>query len=170
MSAPPQSVLLELVSSNDEQREIFSYVDYFRKANPLLLWAMNVEDRIYQNSYKPLVEKGFITVEEGALFRAAASNPKRINAHINWYRANLPPFDTFTDMDFWPKRKARVAAPTLFIWGQDDHLITEDTIAELSSVTENLKLLELEHVGHRPQFERSEDVINAVRGHVAQSH
>lgn len=169
MSAPPQSVLLELVSTNEEQRQIFSYVDYFRKANPLLLWAMNVEDRIYQNSFKPLVDSGFMTVEEGSFFRAAASNPKRVNAHINWYRANLPPFDELSDKDFWPQRKARVTAPTLFIWGQDDHLITQDTITELSAVTEKLVLLELEGVGHRPQFERADDVIKAIREHVAQN-
>lgn len=169
MSAPPQSVLLELVTTNEEQRQIFSYIDYFRKANPLLLWGMNVEDRIYQTSYKPLVEKGFITAEEGVFFKAAASNPKRVNAHINWYRANLPPFDEISDIDFWPKRKARVTAPTLFIWGQDDHLITQDTIAELRSVTDKLELLELPGVGHRPQFERSDDVIKAIKEHVGQS-
>lgn len=163
MSAPPQSVLLELVTTNDEQKEIFAYVDYFRKANPLLLWAMNTEQRIWESSYKPLAEKGLISEQEGMLFRGAASNPKRIDAHINWYRANLPRFDEVTDQDFWPKRKAKVSAPTLFIWGGYDHLITPDTIAELESITDNLSLLELEGVGHRPQFEEPDKVIEAIK-------
>lgn len=163
MSAPPQSVLLELITTNEEQKDLFSYVNYFRKANPLLLWALNTEERIYDGSFKPLVDKGLLTAEEGLLFRQAASDPKRVNAHINWYRANLPFFDEITDQDFWPKRKARVNAPTLFIWGNDDPLITSDTVAEMASITDNLTLLELEDVGHRPQFEKPEAVISAIK-------
>lgn len=162
MSAPPQSVLLELVTTNTEQRDIFSYVDYFRRANPLLLLGLNVEKRIWEGSFKPLVDKGYLSAEEGALFRAEASNPKRVDAHINWYRANLPPFDDITDADFWPSRKAKVQAPTLFIWGSDDQLITRDTIAEIQSITDSLALLELDGVGHRPQFERSDAVSKAI--------
>lgn len=163
MSAPPQSVLLELVTTNEKQREIFSYVDYFSMANPLLLWVMNVEGRIWEGSYRPLLDEGLISDEEGVLFRNASSDPKRVNAHINWYRANLPPFDEVTDKDFWPSRKARVEAPTLFLWGKDDFLITPDTIAEITSITDNLTLLELDNVGHRPQFEKPDEVNATIR-------
>ncbi|GAB5379616.1 MAG: alpha/beta fold hydrolase [Aliiglaciecola sp.] len=163
MSAPPQSVLLELITTNEKQKELFSYVNYFRMANPLLLRISNVEKRIWKGSYEPLFDQGLISQEEGTLFRKAASNPKRVDAHINWYRANLPKFDEITDEDFWPSRKARVQAPTLFIWGKDDFLITPDTIAEIASVTDNLTLLELDGVGHRPQFEKPDEVNAAIK-------
>lgn len=169
MSAPPQSVLLELITTNEKQKELFSYVNYFRMANPLLLRISNVEKRIWKGSYEPLFDQGLISQEEGTLFRKAASNPKRVDAHINWYRANLPKFDEITDEDFWPSRKARVQAPTLFIWGKDDFLITPDTIAEIASITDNLTLLELEDVGHRPQFEKPEEVNAAIK-HLISDH
>lgn len=166
MSAPPQSVMLELVETNSAQRDIFSYVDYFKRAHPLLLAALDVEQQIYDGSFAPLVEAGQMTTEEGQLFRQEASNPKKVQAHINWYKANLPDFDNITDDAFWPKRKARVEAPLLFIWGTDDIVVTADTVAELRSVSSEFTELKLEGVGHRPQFERADEVIDALYAHI----
>jgi pimeloyl-ACP methyl ester carboxylesterase len=61
-----------------------------------------------------------------------------------------------------------VKAPFLFIWGGDDFLITADTIAELTSVTDDITLLEIEGVGHRPQFEEDKIVIKAIEQHLSE--
>lgn len=167
MSAPPQSVLLELLTNSDKQRQTFSYVDYFKQANPLLLMAMNAEQRLWQSSFEPLVLAGHMTAEEGLLFREESAKVKRVNAHINWYRANLPSFDNITERDYWPARKARIDVPALFIWGKDDQLISDDTIDELQSVAAQLQLLPLRSVGHRPQFENDDLVINAIQKFLA---
>jgi len=163
MSAPPQSVLVELITSKADQRKTFSYIDYFRQANPLLLWGMNVEESIWQTAFEPLIKKGQLQTAEGEFFRHAASDPKRVNAHINWYKMNIPKLDDITEKDYWPHRKATVATPSLFIWGKDDFLINADTITELKSVVPNLTTLELDGVGHRPQFENPEAVSKAIR-------
>jgi pimeloyl-ACP methyl ester carboxylesterase len=68
MSAPPATVMLELIATNGAQREIFSYVDYFKKAHPILLAALDVETKIWQGSFEPLVKAGQLSPQEGDFF------------------------------------------------------------------------------------------------------
>ncbi len=168
MSAPPGPVLLELLLKSEKHRQTFDYINTFRKANPPLLLMMNVGQQIWEGSYKPLLDEGLITEEEASLFVNAASDPKRINAHISWYRANIPKFDEISDESFWPSRNTHVTSPAMFIWGEDDFLISPEVIAELHKLTGNeLELLSLKGVKHRPQFEADEAVIDALHAFLA---
>ncbi len=163
ISAPPQSVMLELIEKNEEQRENFAYIERVKKANSILLLALGVGRRIYSGAYGPLVADGKLSEEEGELFRRATGSPKRVNAHINWYRANVPAFDEITDGDFWPSRKARVSAPALFIWGLEDPIVTAAAVEEIQAIADNLELLSLPDVGHWPQIDEAETVTAAIR-------
>ena len=163
MSAPPQNVILKLLKDNAEEREIFAYVERFKRSTPLLLLASDVERRIWEGAYGPLVEEGKLSAEEGALFRHATSDPRRINAHINWYRANIPPFDEIEESDYWPSGEARIQAPALFIWGTEDAIISANSIAQIRSGADAIVLLPLEGVGHWPQIQQAGAVTEAIR-------
>ena len=41
-------------------------------------------------------------------------------------------------------------------------------MAELTSVTDDITLLEIEGVGHRPQFEEDKIVIKAIEQHLSE--
>jgi pimeloyl-ACP methyl ester carboxylesterase len=167
MSAPPLNVLLDLIQSDNQHRETFAYVERFKQANPVLLLFMRAGRQLYSSVHEPLVMEGKLSVAEGKAFQNATGNPKRINAHLNWYRANIPAPDDVTEDDYFPARGARLLMPALFIWGSEDVLISRKTISALEASADDIEFLELEGVGHRPHIEEPESVTNAIQGHIA---
>jgi len=163
LSAPPQSVILELLATDESQHETFAYVETLKKSNAIILMALGFEGRIWDGAYAPRVAAGDLSAAEGQLFRRATSNPKRVDAHINWYRANIPAVTDIQQNDYWPSRKARLIVPALFIWGSEDPLITPAVIAELESIADDIQLLPMQNVGHWPHVERADTVNASIR-------
>lgn len=169
LSAPPQNVLLDLLATSPQERETFAYVERLKNANPLLLLATGVEQRIWENAYAPLVAAGRLSETEGRMLTKTAGQPRRLNAHINWYRANIPAPHHIEDGDYWPARNARIAVPALFIWGGEDRIISPDAVAKLEALSDDLTLHPMEGVGHWPQIERPDDVNASIRAHLLKS-
>ncbi|MEM8633641.1 MAG: alpha/beta hydrolase [Pseudomonadota bacterium] len=163
LSAPPQNVLLSLIQRDSSLRQTSAYIERLKQANPLLIVATGGDKKVWTGAYEPLVEKGLLTPEEGDLFREATGNPKRINAHINWYRANIPPFDKIRDADFWPERGARLHMPALIVWGQDDRVFAKQYAEATKVRSDQIRMLPLAGVGHWPHVERAETVTQAIK-------
>lgn len=166
ISAPPLNVLLDLIQSDEQHRETFAYVESFKQANPALLLFLRAGRQIYSTVHEPLVKAGKLSAEEGRVFQKATGNPKRINAHLNWYRANIPAPEGVKDSDYFPTRDARLSVPALFIWGSEDILISEKTISGLKATSDEIDFLEVEGVDHRPHIEEHEIVTNRIREHI----
>ncbi|MEM1154128.1 MAG: alpha/beta hydrolase [Pseudomonadota bacterium] len=163
ISAPPQNVLLEVLNKRSGDGASFDYIETLKRANPVLLMVLGFRERIWRGAYAPLVAEGALSEPEGELFRDATSNPKRVNAHINWYRANVPAPDNIQADSFWPARGARIAAPMLFIWGQEDELISPGLVSQLVYIADSAELLPLDDIGHWPHIQRPDAVNNAIR-------
>ena len=163
ISAPPLNAILYGLENDSAARESARYVERFKKANPLLLLALDTADSIYSGAYKPLVDDGKLSRDEGELFRRATSDPRRINAHINWYRANVPAPGEVMEADFWPGRDARVSVPALYIWGVDDPIYNQATIDRLLALSDDAELLMLPGIGHWPHVREAERVNAAIR-------
>lgn len=166
LSAPSQNVSTYALQNDPAAKETASYVERFKSANPLLIVALGVDESIYDGAYRPLVESGKLTSAEGKLFRNATSDPRRTNAHINWYRANVPHPDDITEKDFWPSRDARVAVPALYIWGEDDQIYNKAAVTRLQSLSDRSDLIMLPGVGHWPHVRETEKVNTAIRAHI----
>ncbi|MEM8562119.1 MAG: alpha/beta hydrolase [Pseudomonadota bacterium] len=163
ISAPPLNVLLDTLSAQADQSATFEYIETLKRANPFLLMALGFRERIWRGAYAPLVAEGALSESEGELFRVATSDPKRINAHINWYRANVPAPDEIEPDSYWPAKAARIKAPMLFIWGQEDGLISPQLVRQIARISDDVELLPLVDVGHWPHLERSNAVNHAIR-------
>lgn len=167
ISAPPQTVLLEMLSSGGQQSNASSYIETLKSANPFLLWTLDAPERIWAGAYEPLVAAGHLSEEEGRLFRGATSTLKRIDAHINWYRANIPAPDRISEVDFWPARNARLSMPHLFIWGTDDPTLTPDTLAAIEAVSDHFTHAPMDDVGHWPHLIKPDQVIQLIKSHMS---
>ena len=110
-----------------------------------------------------------MTAEDAQVLQAATSDLRRIDRHINWYRANLPSPDAIEDADFWPSRDARLEVPALLIWGNDDTIFDPAFIGMMEQSSEDLTVLRLDGVGHAPQFEAREMVAEAIRAHIGEN-
>ncbi|MEL6876420.1 MAG: hypothetical protein AAGM33_13205, partial [Pseudomonadota bacterium] len=169
LSAPPQNVLLDLMQRDSSLRPTSAYIERLKQANPLLIVATGADERVWTGAYEPLVKKGLLTPEEGNLFREATGNPKRIDAHINWYRANIPQFDNIGDTDFWPDRDARLTMPAQIIWGLDDRVFAKQYAEATQTRSDQFRLLPLADVGHWPHVERAETVTQAIRNLISEA-
>lgn len=161
ISAPPLNATLHALERDDSARATASYVERFKKANPALLVALGTADTIYGGAYRPLVEDWKLTMEEGELFRKATSDPRRTNAHINWYRANVPSPNHLAERDFWPARDARVTVPALYVWGENDPIYNQVAIDRLMELSDQPEFLTIPKVGHWPHV-RTANVVNAA--------
>lgn len=166
ISAPALNASLHALESDNKARESAAYVERFKEANPILLVALGAADAVYDGAYRPLVTDGKLSPEEGAIFHSATSNPKRINAHINWYRANIPHPDELHESDFWPARGARVTAPALYIWGEDDPIYNEVALDRLVALSDQSRVMTISGIGHWPHVREAGEVNKAIEHHI----
>jgi pimeloyl-ACP methyl ester carboxylesterase len=163
IGAPPQTVLVEALSSDPATRKRAAYVERLKQASPVLIMATGGHDRVWQGAYEPLVRSGKMPAELGALFKAATGDPRRLNAQINWYRANLPEPDQISDRSFWPSRNAQLTIPAQIIWGDRDRVFSPAYVAMMRARSGALRELRYEGVGHWPHVERADAVTRAIR-------
>ncbi|KWV91089.1 alpha/beta fold hydrolase [Erythrobacter sp. YT30] len=163
VGAPSQIALVEALSRDPAARERAAYVERLKSANPILIVATGGHKRVWSGAYEPLVNAGHMSPELGKLFRDATGNPRRLNAHINWYRANLPKPDEVTEASYWPSSSARLEMPAQLIWGDADRVFSPSYAALMQESSDDLTELELRGAGHWPHFERSEEVTRAIR-------
>lgn len=162
ISSPPPNVLLNLIETNPEQREKSAYVEKMQTANAALLVALQVPKKVCQGAYTPLLDSQKISQEEQELFCEASSKPKRINAYLNWYRANIPKFDEINSSSYWPAKDAKLTMPVLVIRGKDDPVFVPEYVDEVKKISSSIQVLELENTGHWPHVEEAERVNKEI--------
>lgn len=166
MSAPPQNIAVKMLEISERQREISQYVERLKAATPALALLSGAKDRIASGPQNHLAA-GRMSAEEARVLQDATSDLRRINRHINWYRANLPAPDAISEDDFWPARDANLDVPALLIWGEDDTVFDPEFVDLMARANPDLTILRIEAVGHAPQFEATEQVNEAIARHVS---
>lgn len=148
MSAPPFNLFLDLVASDQEQQRRSQYMQTFRSITLDQIGSRKAPETIWRKSYGGLIASGALTTAEGALFKAALSDPVAINGGMNWYRANIPPFDRIKPAWRWPSANRPIHAPTLLIWGEADTTFVPGFVDRMHRFATNLKIVRLKGVGH----------------------
>ena len=162
ISAPPYNQFLQLVGSNAEQQSRSQYMQLFRVLTLADLSKPGATERIWQQAYGGLIAKGELSPAEAELFRQALASPRAINGGMNWYRANIPPFDKITTDDYWPKHNARITVPALLLWGEADKTFVDDFLRNAPQYADNLKIVTLPQVDHWATMEKPELATKAI--------
>lgn len=163
MSAPPYNLFLDLVRTNPEQQRRSSYMQTFRRLDLEALKLNGVPERIWRHAYGGLAATGHLTESELALFRQALADPRAIHGGMNWYRANIPPFDAISARDHWPADNARIKAPALLVWGDNDQTFTSSFLDKMTDCADELTIARIPGVGHWAPIEfpdRAQAVID----------
>ncbi|MEO1643311.1 MAG: alpha/beta hydrolase [Pseudomonadota bacterium] len=163
MSALPHNIVLSRIQTDPDYQSLFSYADRFARANPFLIKVMGIKDQMWSSIYQPFLDQGLLSQAQADRLRADIGNPRRLNRFIHWYRANFIAPEDITDADFWPARNARLAVPAIFIYGSEDPVVTETLIEDFIALSDTLTVHRFEGVGHRPHFEREEEVVAIMR-------
>lgn len=162
ISAPPYNQFLQLVGSNAQQQSRSQYMQLFRTLTLADLSKPGATERIWRQTYSGLIAKGELSPAETELFRQTLASPLAINGGMNWYRANIPPFDKITAADFWPKHNSKITVPALLLWGEADHTFVDDFLRDAPQYADNLKIVTLPEVGHWATMEKPELATRAI--------
>jgi epoxide hydrolase 4 len=162
MSAPPYNLFLNIVRSNTEQQNRSQYMQLFRAITPNDIRERNLTEQIWRQSYGALIERGDLTKQESELFRAALSDPKAIDGGMNWYRANMPPFDQIGPANFWPAGNPEIRVPALLIWGGADRTFVPELIDQMPAYAPNVKIVRLAGINHWTSIEKSDLANTAI--------
>lgn len=163
MSAPPYNVFLDLVREEPEQQKRSHYMQTFRTATLADIKRRRLGEQLWQQGYSGLLNNGLLSDTEGILFRTALSDPYAINGGMNWYRANVPPFDKIGESRFWPKRQTKLSVPALLIWGDADKTFVPAFIDKLRALSSNLTVEILPGVNHWTPMEAPVATNAAIR-------
>lgn len=162
MSAPPFNLMLDFLKNSPEQRKRSQYMQNMRAVTLEMLKAENTAKTIAQQSYKSLSDRGDLSPQEVALFHAALDDPERINAAMNWYRANIPLIEQISDEDQWPVSNAKIMVPALFIWGEADQIFVPELIDKTSSYGTDWTTVRLPGINHWTSMQQPEMANRAI--------
>ncbi|MEO0467140.1 MAG: alpha/beta hydrolase [Pseudomonadota bacterium] len=170
MSALPHNIVLSRIENDPSHQELFSYTDEFARANPALIRVLGIKDQLFDSIYQPFLDDGLITEAQAERFRQDIGNPRRLNRFIHWYRANFPDTAEITDDDFWPSRSTPLTVPAVLIYGDEDPVVTDRLVEDFLASADDLEVVVLAGVGHRPHFEQKDDVVEMIRDLIADAN
>ena len=81
---------------------------------------------------------------------------------MNWYRANIPPFDQINATHYWPLTNPKTTVPSLLIWGEADQTFVSGFIANMPEYAEDLSVVTLPKTNHWATMENPEMSTQAI--------
>ncbi|HEY3502978.1 MAG TPA: alpha/beta fold hydrolase [Actinocatenispora sp.] len=113
-----------------------------------------------------VTDPGVVPAERIAAFTDEAerwlASPWHAEAYVRTFRALLAAYLRPGAGSQWA-RAARIAAPTLVVWGREDRLVPSRLASRLAATVPDCRLLVLDGVGHVAQVERPLAVADAIR-------
>ncbi|GLQ21380.1 alpha/beta fold hydrolase [Algimonas porphyrae] len=162
MSAPPLNRLLAELARSPEQQAISHYMQRFSEITREEIDSTGLAQTIAVQSYAKLQRDQQLSDEEMALFHAAVGRTDAVDGGMNWYRANIPPWDEIDDAAQWPGPDAELTGPALFIWGEEDTIFLPSIIDALLAAEPNLRIARLPDVGHWTSMDQPEQANAAI--------
>lgn len=171
INAPHPVVFQKSLIESEDQRAASQYITAFR--------TPGFEKAIEAMGYRTFLEKSFsghvdlakIPEAEKQQYIADWSQPGALAAMLNWYRAAKvvvpPPGVTVPVPDLLLRAFARVAVPTLVIWGMKDRALLPMQLDGLDELVEELAVVRLPEAGHFAPWEAPEAVASALEPFLA---
>jgi epoxide hydrolase 4 len=162
MSAPPLNLFLKHAATDKEQQRRNQYMQRFRATTLEMLGSSNAIETVRVSSYGKLVERGDLSLGEFELFNNALSSNEMLYAAMNWYRANIPPFEEVTDADLWPGPDAKITMPGLFVWGEEDQVFVPALIDQVENAGPDMRTIRLNGINHWTSMQQPERATKAI--------
>lgn len=161
-SAPPYDLMLDLLANDQEQRDRSSYM-----LRLIATEGADVDnayaDKLAAFGYGRMVETGKLAHEEGELFREALTMPGAAFGGIQWYRANIVPFDAVDPQSMaFPHTGRRAEVPVLLVRGAKDRVFVERMGEDARDHAKTLEIVTLDGVGHNTPFEDPQKAQEAL--------
>ncbi|MGF1513966.1 MAG: alpha/beta fold hydrolase [Elainellaceae cyanobacterium] len=141
LNAPPPRAFVQALTQNMDQLRRSWYVLAFQiPALPERLIHMNLAAFVKSVFQDQAIRKGAFTRKDTEIYQAALEKPGVLSAAISYYRQMLNPQ---TWLRQW-RGSTPIMAPTLVLWGEDDHFLSRqltENLEELVAAPFRLKLI-----------------------------
>ncbi len=141
LNAPhPQAFLQALTSNLDQLRRSWYVVAFQVPGLPERLIRMNLKNFVKIVFQEQSIRKGAFTRQDTEIYQAALEKPGVLSAAISYYRQVLTP-------QLWLRQwrgSIPITAPTLVLWGEDDHFLSQrltENLGDLVKAPFRLKLI-----------------------------
>ncbi len=153
-NAPHMNVFGELLATDPDQQDAFSYLNLFM--------LDGTDELLVANDFGLLADmfEGVLTDDELVAYKEAWGQEGAIDGGLNWYRANFE--------DGLPKSDAElhVAIPTLVLWGMDDTALLPSNTEGLDTYVSDLQIQEVPGATHWIAHEVPATVATAIEGFI----
>lgn len=154
-NAPPWAAFLFALATMPEQRAASSYMDRLKadSAETRLL----TDNYLWQVSMAPLVAKGAYSDAHKEAFIRCWQTPGSLTGFLNWYRANVPAFDTIDAAEFRPNPNNQITTPTLLLWGEHERAFTRPLLEIIPRYCHHLEVQIVSDANHWLHLEKPDE-------------
>jgi pimeloyl-ACP methyl ester carboxylesterase len=147
-----------------DQRARSSYIGLLHKAGKAEEVLLEDGARRLRAMYQLGPNPDAVPGEVIDLFVKGLERPGRLTAGLNYYRANLKPAAYISS----PPTPNPITPSTLLLWGDQDPALGRQAVEATAAMVEGpYRLVVMEGAGHWLQFERADEVSQALVGHVS---
>ena len=116
-NAPPWAAFMHSLATMPEQRQASEYMDRLKAETAEEVFLTNNAKRLWEVSFAPLVERGHYSDIHKEHYLDCWQTPGSLTGFLNWYRANVPPFDEIAGSNYRPNPDNQILTKTLLLWG-----------------------------------------------------
>lgn len=163
LNAPhPQDFMQAMAGSIDQFRRSWYVLAAQIPALPEWLVQQNLGSLIRNTFQSNAIRKGAFTTRDTEIYQAALEKPGVLKAVIHYYRTMLLPQIPWKP---WERSPNPIQAPTLVLWGEDDHLLTPQfTDGIQAQIDAPYKIHMIPECGHWVQQETPQTVNRELLG------
>jgi pimeloyl-ACP methyl ester carboxylesterase len=164
LNAPHLDIYLTYVGRPSRQWLRSWYAPLFRLPR-LPEWALSARNfHVLRDMFGRRPEQPAFSREDIDGYIDALSQPGALTAALNWYRENAAPDAVQL------ARSARVAAPTLVIWGERDPTLGVELLNGLERVAPLVRIHRIAHASHWVQNEAPDEVNRVMIDFLSRHH
>jgi pimeloyl-ACP methyl ester carboxylesterase len=166
VNSPHPAIFQKSLIEDEAQRAASQYINAFRAPGFEKLVQAKSYEWFFERTFSNHVDVKLINEAERSQYLADWSRPGAFNAMLNWYRAGRmvvpPPGEKVILPDWLLRPFAKLAIPTLVIWGMRDSALLPAQLDGLDELVENLTVVRLPNAGHFAPWEAADEVASAL--------
>ena len=162
-NAPPWAAFMHSLATIPEQRQASEYMDRLKAETAEEVFLANNSERLWEVSFAPLVGRGHFSDAHKEHFLNCWQTPGSLTGFLNWYRANVPPFDEIDGEKFRPNSSNRIKTKTLLLWGEAERAFTRPLLETIPQYCEQLEIQIVPGANHWIHLEQPKLFAEAIQ-------
>lgn len=161
INAPPYEAFLHTLATSEPQRQASHYIPRLQGRLAPWLFTLKGPDMMWQSALQPLADRGLLDNRFKRAYFLAYETPGTADGALNWYRANIPAFETLRS-GHQPVSSSSVSVPALLIWSERDKAFVRDTFERIPQHVEKLTVHLLDTSSHSPFLDTPQAVLDPI--------